>query len=91
MGAFVDDTRLVAGTTTEAEGFETSLGAWTVPGAPAGSPGNTGDWTRSAALFHSQAAVTTRDTVLLGYGLEHVPGATDRARLVGRALGVLRR
>ncbi|MFI8765956.1 M14 family zinc carboxypeptidase [Streptomyces sp. R-07] len=91
MGAFVDDTRLVTGTTTEAEGFETSLGAWTTPGAPAGSPGNTSDWTRSAALFHSQAAVTTRDTVLLGYGLEQVPGTAERARLVGRALAALRR
>ncbi|MEU3689032.1 M14 family metallopeptidase [Streptomyces narbonensis] len=90
-GAFVDDTRLVTGATTEAEGFETGLGAWTVPGAPEGSPGNGTDWTRSAALFHSQAAVTTRDTVLLGYGLEHVPGATERGRLIGRALGVLRR
>ncbi|MGW6391870.1 M14 family zinc carboxypeptidase [Streptomyces sp. NPDC055103] len=90
-GAFVDDTRLVTGTTTEAEGFETGLGAWTVPGAPAGSPGNGSDWTRSAALFHSQAAVTTRDTVLLGFGLEHVPGAAERGRLLGRALAVLRR
>ncbi|MEU4061034.1 M14 family zinc carboxypeptidase [Streptomyces wedmorensis] len=90
-GAFVDDTRLVTGTTTEAEGFETAFGTWTVPGAPAGSPGNASDWTRSAALFHSQAAVTTRDTVLLGFGLEHVPGEADRARLVGRALAVLRR
>ncbi|WP_030692487.1 M14 family metallopeptidase [Streptomyces globisporus] len=90
MGAFVDDTRLVTGTTTETEGFETSLGAWSTPGAPAGSPGNASDWTRSAALFHSRAAVTTRDTVLLGYGLEHVPGAAERARVVGRALKALR-
>ncbi|MFE1549123.1 M14 family zinc carboxypeptidase [Streptomyces sp. NPDC058718] len=90
-GAFVDDTRLVTGTTTAAEGFETGLGAWSVPGAPDGSPGNGSDWTRSAALFHSQAAVTTRDTVLLGYGLEHVTGAAERGRLVGRALAVLRR
>ncbi|GGU88853.1 zinc carboxypeptidase [Streptomyces litmocidini] len=90
-GAFVDDTRLVTGATTETEGFETSLGAWSTPGAPAGSPGNASDWTRSAALFHSRAAVTTRDTVLLGYGLEHVPGAAERARIVGRALEALRR
>ncbi|MFD8206445.1 M14 family zinc carboxypeptidase [Streptomyces sp. NPDC059695] len=91
MGAFVDDTRLVTGTTTESEGFETSLGAWSTPGAPAGSPGNASDWTRSGALFHSQAAVTTRDTVLLGFGLEHVPGTAERARVLGRALAVLRR
>ncbi|RSS46868.1 M14 family metallopeptidase [Streptomyces sp. WAC08241] len=90
-GAFVDDVRLVTGTTTEAEGFETSFGAWSTPGAPAGSPGNGSDWTRSAALFHSRAAVTTRDTVLLGFGLEHVPGTAERARLVGRALKALHR
>ncbi|MFI8915347.1 M14 family zinc carboxypeptidase [Streptomyces sp. NPDC053513] len=90
-GAFVDDIRLRTGATTETEGFEASLGAWSAPGAPAGSPGNASDWTRSAALFHSRAAVTTRDTVLLGYGLEHVPGAAERARVVGRALEALRR
>ncbi|WP_432086468.1 M14 family zinc carboxypeptidase [Streptomyces sp. bgisy095] len=90
-GAFVDDVRLVTGTTTEAEGFETSLGAWSTPGAPAGSPGNGSDWTRSGALFHSRAAVTTRDTVLLGFGLEHVPGTAERARLLGRALKTLHR
>ncbi|MCK8679051.1 M14 family metallopeptidase [Streptomyces lichenis] len=91
-GAFVDDTRLVTGgTTTGAEGFETSLGAWSVPGPPAGSPGNATDWARSGALYRSSAAITTRDTVLLGFGLEHVPAAGDRARLLGRALDVLRR
>ncbi|MFE1379639.1 M14 family zinc carboxypeptidase [Streptomyces sp. NPDC058740] len=91
MGAFVDDVRLTAGASTETEGFETGTGNWSVPGAPAGSPGNNTDWTRSEALFHSQAAVTTRDTVLLGFGLEHVPNAADRAALLGKALSSLRR
>ncbi|MBD0709207.1 MULTISPECIES: M14 family metallopeptidase [unclassified Streptomyces] len=90
-GVFVDDTRLFTGSAVESEGFETSLGAWNVQGPPAGSPGNGADWARSGALYHSQAAVTTDDTVLLGFGLEHVPAATERARLVGRALAVLRR
>ncbi|MFI6643615.1 M14 family zinc carboxypeptidase [Streptomyces sp. NPDC050504] len=90
MGAFVDDTRLVTGATTQSEGFETSLGAWTVPGPPAGSPGNIGDWARSAALFHSGAGVTTRDSVLLGFGLEHVASAADRKAVIGRALRALR-
>ncbi|WP_030746083.1 M14 family metallopeptidase [Streptomyces griseus] len=90
-GAFVDDVRLVTAAGTEREGFESSLGAWTVPGAPAGSPGNTADWTRSPALFHSVAAVTTRDTVLLGFGLEHVGSAAERQRLLDRALTALRR
>ncbi|MFI8964719.1 M14 family zinc carboxypeptidase [Streptomyces sp. NPDC053493] len=91
MGAFVDDVRLTAGTTVETEGFETGTGSWSVPGPPAGSPGNGSDWTRSGALFHSQAAVTTRDTVLLGFGLEHIPNATERATLLGTALSSLRR
>ncbi|MFB7862080.1 M14 family zinc carboxypeptidase [Streptomyces sp. NPDC056069] len=91
MGAFLDELRLTAGSVSDTEGFESGMGDWSVPGAPAGSPGNTNDWKSSAALFHSQAAVTTRDTVLLGFGLEHVPNATDRANLLGRALTSLRR
>ncbi|MEU3608376.1 M14 family zinc carboxypeptidase [Streptomyces sp. NPDC035033] len=90
-GAFVDDVRLVTAAGTESEGFETALGAWTVPGAPAGSPGNTVDWARSPALFHSVAAVTTRDTVLLGFGLEHIGSASERQRLLDRSLTALRR
>ncbi|MFF9342159.1 M14 family zinc carboxypeptidase [Streptomyces sp. NPDC014773] len=90
-GAFVDDVRFVTAAGTEREGFESSLGAWTVPGAPAGSPGNAADWARSPALFHSVAAVTTRDTVLLGFGLEHVASEAERRRLLDRALTALRR
>ncbi|MEV5946619.1 M14 family zinc carboxypeptidase [Streptomyces sp. NPDC051993] len=92
LGAFVDDTRLVVGGTPQgAEGFETSLGPWSVPGAPAGSPGNSGDWARSQALVHSSAAVTTRNTVLLGFGLENVPTAADRKQVIAKALGALHR
>ncbi|MFF5936158.1 M14 family zinc carboxypeptidase [Streptomyces sp. NPDC012508] len=90
MGAFVDDTALVVGGTPgQSEGFEAGLGAWSVPGPPAGSPGNGTEWTRSAGLFHSQAAVTTRDTVLLGFGLEHVTSTAQRTALIRKALGVL--
>ncbi|MET9429208.1 M14 family zinc carboxypeptidase [Streptomyces sp. NPDC003036] len=92
MGVFVDDTELVVGSARQdGEGFEASLGPWTVTGPPAGSPGNGADWTRSPALFHSQAAVATRDTVLLGFGLEHVATAAERKQLLGRALTALRR
>ncbi|MET9376584.1 M14 family zinc carboxypeptidase [Streptomyces sp. NPDC002992] len=87
MGAFVDDTALVVGgTPSQGEGFETALGAWSVPGPPAGSPGNGSDWARSPGLFHSQAAVTTRDTVLLGFGLEHVRTEAERSALIRKAL-----
>ncbi|MEU9983409.1 M14 family zinc carboxypeptidase [Streptomyces sp. NPDC050856] len=91
-GAFVDATELVVGGAARGtEGFEVSLGDWSLPGPPPGSPGGRGDWTRSPALFHSSAAVTTRDTVLLGFGLEHVPGSAERTRLLGGALRALRR
>ncbi|MDX6351281.1 MAG: hypothetical protein QOF84_6071 [Streptomyces sp.] len=90
-GVFADDARLaVGGTEQQAEGFETSLGDWTVPGPPAGSPATDGDWVRAGALFTTYAAVTTHDTVLLGFGLEHVPSSSDRAALIGKALAALR-
>ncbi|MFC9299313.1 M14 family zinc carboxypeptidase [Streptomyces sp. NPDC057011] len=91
-GVFADDARLsVGGVDQTTEGFESSLGTWTAQGAPAGSPDVPGDWSRSGELFKSYAAVTTRDTVLLGFGLEHLPAAADRAVLVGKALRTLNR
>ncbi|MFI5618335.1 M14 family zinc carboxypeptidase [Streptomyces sp. NPDC051567] len=89
-GVFADEARVsVAGTDQPVEGFETSLGGWTAQGAPAGSPEVPGDWSRSGELFRSYAAVTTRDTVLLGFGLEHLPATADRVLLVGKALRAL--
>ncbi|RPF39947.1 immune inhibitor A peptidase M6 [Streptomyces sp. Ag109_G2-6] len=89
-GVFADDARVSVGGSDQAvEGFETSLGAWTAQGAPAGSPDVPGDWSRTGELFKSYAAVTTRDTVLFGFGLEHLPAAADRALLIGKALRAL--
>lgn len=89
-GVFVDNARLVTASGAEpVEGFETALGAWAVPGPPAGSPGNPTDWTRSKELFRSSAAVTTRNTVLMGFGLEHVPNVAERSKIVGAALDTL--
>ncbi|MEV0310686.1 M14 family metallopeptidase [Nonomuraea fuscirosea] len=77
VGAFVDDTRLTtSGGTTQAEGFETGLGPWATPGPPAGSPTGGGDFVRASA--DRTAAVTTKDTVLLGFGLEQL--GSDAAR-----------
>ncbi|WP_413810187.1 hypothetical protein [Streptomyces sp. OE57] len=56
-----------------------ALGPWAVPGAPEGGPANAGDWSRSRELFPTAAGVTTRDTVLLGFGLEPVPDDGQRA------------
>lgn len=91
-GVFVDDATVTAGgAVKDTEGFEAgSLGPWTVPGPPAGSPGNTGDWAASKALYRSSAVVATGDTVLVGFGLEHVRGVRERAALLSAALHILR-
>ncbi|CAM5308848.1 Zinc-binding carboxypeptidase OS=Streptomyces glaucescens OX=1907 GN=SGLAU_08745 PE=3 SV=1 [Streptomyces glaucescens] len=47
------------------------------------------DWGLSGELFKTYGAVATDDTVLLGFGLEHVTAAADRTRLIGRALTAL--
>ncbi|WJV49486.1 M14 family metallopeptidase [Streptomyces flavofungini] len=91
-GLFADNAQLVVGgSATETEGFESSLGSWAVAPAPPGSPNITGDWARTGELYKSHAAITARDSVLLGFGLEHLPSAADRARLLGKALDHLRR
>ncbi|MGY1640553.1 M14 family zinc carboxypeptidase [Geodermatophilus sp. SYSU D00703] len=81
-GVFVDQTRLVVGgTAVEPEGFETDLGRWTVPGAPEGGAPNARDFVRSQSQVG--AAITTEDTVLLGFGIEQVPDPAARAALLG--------
>ncbi|MEU1512614.1 M14 family zinc carboxypeptidase [Streptomyces sp. NPDC005811] len=86
-GVLADDASLVVGgTATETEGFETSLGAWRAAGPPAGSPAVLKDWARTGTLFQTYGAVTTDDTVLLGFGLEHLTSAADRKTLIGKAL-----
>ncbi|WP_055491669.1 M14 family metallopeptidase [Streptomyces sp. TP-A0356] len=90
-GVLADDASLVvAGTPTGTEGFEASLGAWSVAGPPPGSPAVLKDWARTGALFRTYGAVTTDRTVLLGFGLEHVTSAADRTALLNKALAALR-
>ncbi|MFC7881332.1 M14 family zinc carboxypeptidase [Streptomyces sp. NPDC057376] len=89
-GVLADEASLVVGgTAAQTEGFETSLGAWQVGGPPAGSPAVLKDWTRTGTLFQTYGAVTTDDTVLLGFGLEHLTEPAARTALVRQALRAL--
>ncbi|WNZ12467.1 M14 family zinc carboxypeptidase [Streptomyces sp. 11x1] len=90
-GLLADNATVVIGGAPGAvEGFETSLGAWSTPGPPAGSPAVVKDWGLSGELFKTFGAVTTDDTVLLGFGLEQVVSAADRKALLGKALAALK-
>ncbi|WP_030347990.1 M14 family metallopeptidase [Streptomyces sp. NRRL S-1022] len=91
-GVLADDASLVVrGAARETEGFESSLGAWRTAGPPAGSPAVLKDWARTGTLFQTYGAVTTDDTVLLGFGLEQVSSAAGRAALLRKAYDALDR
>jgi hypothetical protein len=78
LGVFLDEVRVSGAGASQSTGFETDLGGWTVAGPPAGSGANSSDFTRSQKAFDEGAAVTTRDTVYLGFGLEGLaPAARD--------------
>ena len=84
VGVFVDDTRLVVGgSTVDSQGFETGLGPWALAGPPPGSSPGTGSFVRAQNLF--SPAISTRDTVLLGFGVEQVASPADRAAILGQA------
>ena len=87
VGAFVDDTSVVAGgSTLEADGFEEATSTWAVTGPPAGSPPTTAEWEFGEQLVNFYAATATEDTLLLGFGLEQLASDEERASLIGQAL-----
>nr|BFE69433.1 hypothetical protein GCM10020092_027340 [Actinoplanes digitatis] len=86
LGVFLDSVQIETdGVVSQQTSFEADLGGWAVAGPPAGSGINSSDWARSQLAFDSGAAVTTRDSVYLGFGLEGLPEA-DRADLMRRVL-----
>jgi len=64
--------------------FESGLGVWSTPGPPAGSPSGGGDFARSQADV--TAAAWTKDSVVLGFGLEQVESAADRGRIMKKIM-----
>ena len=90
VGAFVDDTRIALnGVETQQDGFEGTTSSWTVSPQPDGSPPNSGNWQIGERLLDFYAGTSTEDTLLLGFGLEHLSTDAERADLVRRALGGL--
>ncbi len=86
-GVVIDDTRLITtGGLIEAEGFETGLGAWAVLDAPDGSPGNVVNFERGPGIGGIIAAVSTADTVVLGFGLEQLEDPGIRAAVIATSL-----
>ena len=55
------------------------MGAWSVPGAPAGSF-NGNDWVRTQRAYEEGAAVKTADSLYFGFGFEGVTGAAQAKR-----------
>ncbi|MFI7599542.1 M14 family zinc carboxypeptidase [Actinoplanes sp. NPDC049681] len=86
LGVFLDDARVeIGGSVAQRTSFESDLGGWTVAGPPPGSGVNSTDWSRSRLAFDSGAAVTTKDSVYVGFGLETLTAA-ERDAFVKRAL-----
>ena len=80
----VDDTKLVIdGVASEAEGFETDLGAWTVLGAPRAAPPTRATSSATTRTARSTARRRTPDTLLFGFGLEQLATDADRAEVAG--------
>ena len=87
LGVFVDDTTISTGETTS---FEDGLGGWTVSGPPAGSAPNANDWISTTADgFPEGAAISTPDSIYLGFGLEGISTPAARNAVMGHAMDYL--
>lgn len=91
VGAFVDDTKIVVnGSVASADGFEGATSTWSIGGPPAGSPPNAGNWQfGTAGLLNVNAGTSTKDTLLLGFGLEQLASDADKTALMKKAIGGL--
>jgi murein tripeptide amidase MpaA len=94
-GVFVDDIEVSTGEgSTSFEDDADAMDGWTVPGAPQDPEGiegpNRNDWIRRGGLgIKEGAAVSTEDTVYMGFGLEGITNASTRTQVMGRAIEYL--
>ena len=86
-GVFIDDVTLPDGTSTS---FETGLDGWAVTGPAEGSGPNSNNFIRTdTSSVPVGNAISTNDSLLLGFGLEGVSTAAERNAVMGRALDQL--
>ena len=84
LGTFVDDVTLPDGSSTS---FEAGLDGWEVPGAPPDSAANGNDWiVTDASGFPVGAAISTPDSLLMGFGFEGIATPAERNEVMRRAL-----
>jgi hypothetical protein len=96
-GVFIDD--IVVSTGEGSTSFEDDadpMDGWTVPGAPQDADGiegpNVNDWVRRGGLgIKEGAAITTPDSVYLGFGFEGITGAATRNDVMNRVVDYLLR
>ena len=92
-GVVIDDVTLPDGSSTS---FEDDAGGWAPSGAPQDADGiegaNANDWTRRGGLgVLNGAAISTPDSVYLGFGFEGVSGAAARNTPMDRLVDYLLR
>ncbi len=96
-GVFIDDIEVSTGEgTTSFEDDGDPMDGWTVPGAPQDSGGvegaNLNDWTRRGGFgIKEGAAITTPDSVYLGFGFEGLTGQATRNDVMDRVVDYLLR
>ncbi len=96
-GVFIDDIEVSTGEgSTSFEEDGNPMDGWTVPGAPQDVEGiegaNANDWTRRGGLgIVEGAAITTPDSVYLGWGFEGISGASTRNDVMGGIVDYLLR
>ena len=70
----------------DADGFEGATSDWTPTEEPPRSPPSPANWRIGPSLVNFLGGVATEDSLLLGFGLEHLSTDAERADLVERAL-----
>ncbi|HEX9824943.1 MAG TPA: M14 family metallopeptidase, partial [Actinomycetota bacterium] len=89
LGMFVDEIEVSTGEgTTSFEGADT--GGWTVTGPPDGSGPNPNNFIiTTAAGFPEGAAITTEDTIFLGFGFEGIREEAQRNAVMAKSMEYL--